>query len=86
VTAGGDNVTISGYKFTPGNITVKVATTVTWTNHDQFDHSVVEDDQAFTGTKIHQGASYTHTYDKAGTYSYHCGIHNFMTATVTVTS
>jgi plastocyanin len=41
---------------------------------------------AFTGTPIHTGASYTHTYDKPGTYSYHCGIHNFMTAKVAVTS
>jgi plastocyanin len=79
-------VTIKNYTFGPKAITVKVGTTVGWTNTDQFDHSVSQDDGGFTGDPIHPGASFSHTYGTPGTFTYHCGIHNFMTGTVTVTS
>lgn len=82
----GGKVTIKNYAFGPKALTVKVGTTVSWNNTDQFDHSVSQDDGGFTGDPIHPGATFSHTYATPGTYSYHCGIHNFMTGAVTVTS
>ena len=63
-----------------------VGTSVTWTNHDQFDHIVVDDHGAFASDRIHTGALFNHIFNRAGTYSYHCGIHNYMTASVIVSA
>lgn len=82
-----DKVTMSSINFSPGNITVKKGTLVTWTNQDAVDHTVTEDDSK-TGPSsppLSQGQSYTFTYKEAGSFHYHCTIHSEMTGTVTVT-
>src|SRR5258708_21937755 len=84
--SGSGKVTIKNYIFGPNSINVKAGGTVSWNNTDQFDHSVSEDDGGFSGEPIHPGASFSHTYATPGTYKYHCGIHNYMTGVVTVTS
>ena len=79
-----DKVSIKGFAFSPQAITVKVGTKVTWTNGDSFDHTVTADDSSFDAGHISQGGTFEHAFDKAGTFSYHCNIHNSMTGTVTV--
>ena len=82
-----DKVSISGFAFSPADITVKVGTTVTWTNQDSVAHTVVETDGQ-NGPKsgdLNQGQSYTFTFMKAGTFKYNCSIHPNMTGMVTVT-
>lgn len=81
-----DAVTMQNFAFSPANITVKVGTTVTWTNEDSTVHTVTETDGQ-DGPKsgdVGQGSSYSFTFKKAGTYHYHCQIHPYMTGTVTV--
>jgi plastocyanin len=82
-----DQVTIAGKAFTPPNITIKKGTKVTWTNQDSVQHTVTEDDgQNGPGAApFDQGQTYSFTYDQAGTFHYHCAIHNEMTGTVVVT-
>jgi plastocyanin len=82
-----DQVAIKDFAFAPGAVTVKVGTTVTWTNNDQDPHTVTS-----TGTggplksaTMQNGDKYTFTFTTAGTFEYLCTIHPFMTATVTVT-
>jgi len=78
-------VTIQGYAFRPQTLTVAPGTRVTWTNTDSAIHTVVSDTTAFTASDdLRTGQSFTHTFGKVGTYTYHCGQHAFMTAAVIV--
>lgn len=82
--AAGAKVTIAGFAFSPSTLEVKVGATVTWTNNDNMTHTVVADDGSFKSDALDQGASFSFTFDKAGSYAYHCGIHSSMKATITV--
>lgn len=64
------------YKFEPPVITVKVGTTVTWTNHDDFPHTVQILAGADPSTQsLGIGKSVTLTFDRPGTVYYHCSLH-----------
>jgi plastocyanin len=81
--ATGDAVSIGDFAFEPANLSVAVGTTVTWTNdHDQ-PHTATSAGNFDTGA-IQPGESKTVTFDQAGTFSYICSFHPFMTGTVTV--
>jgi len=87
--AGPGSVSINNFAFSPQQITVSQGTTVTWTNQDSVAHTVVSDAGApgtFSSDPLSQGSSFTFTFTKPGTYTYHCSIHPSMTGTVTVTS
>ena len=62
------------YKFAPAAIQVSAGTTVTWTNDDQFTHSVRF---AATGENhvIKPGESTTYTFATPGTFAYDCQFH-----------
>lgn len=62
------------YKFAPANITVPVGTTVTWTNNDNFTHTVRLLD---TGADqlMRPGESVTHVFTGAGLFRYDCSLH-----------
>jgi plastocyanin len=77
-------INISGFKYDPASITIKVGTTVTWTNNDTASHTVTADDGSWTSDNLANGATYSHTFDKAGTYPYHCNFHSGMKATIIV--
>ena len=82
---GGDAVTIAGFAFEPGTLTVKVGATVTWTNKDSATHTVVwQDGSQGSGSLKAGGAPYARTFDTPGTFAYACGIHASMTGTVVV--
>jgi amicyanin len=80
-----DTVSIKNFAFAPADVTVKVGTTVTWTNTDQEAHTVTAKNGAFTSPALNSGSTYHYTFTKPGTYDYLCTIHPFMTATVVVT-
>jgi plastocyanin len=63
------------YLFSPVDIAVARGTKVTWTNSDQFSHSVriVDGDQMVGIMK--PGESVSFTFAKAGTYRYECTLH-----------
>lgn len=81
------SVEAMGYKFSPASLTISVGDTVTWTNHDTAPHNIVVTDgpEKFTSPTLQTGQTFSHTFTKAGTYSYYCAIHPDMKATVTVT-
>lgn len=81
----GDTVAIGDFAFAPQSLTVKVGSTVTWTNKDEEPHSVVAPGGAFHSPTMGTGGTYSFTFTEAGTFDYLCGIHPFMTATVVVT-
>ncbi len=81
-------VSIQDYNFGPKDIKVKVGTTVTWTNQDSVHHTVTADNASADAPKSElfgKGETYSFTFKKAGTYSYHCEPHPYMKGTVTVT-
>ena len=78
-------VDIRNFAYSPSTITIKKGDTVVWTNHDSVGHTVTSDQ----GTELGSGIittedSYSHTFDVAGTYTYHCTIHPNMKGTVIV--
>lgn len=79
-----NSVDIKGMAFNPATITVKVGSTVTWTNSDSIGHTVTSDDGSFDTGVFRQGESKTITFAKAGTFTYHCSVHPNMTGTVIV--
>ena len=80
-------VAIKDFAFAPAVTTVKVGTTVTWTNSDQDPHTVTSTGPGgpLRSPTLQTGQSYQYKFTKAGTFGYLCTIHPFMTATVTVT-
>lgn len=81
-------VDITNSAFTPATVTVKKGTTVTWTNKDTIKHTVTPDEETadFKGSELlAQEATYSWTFDKAGTYTYYCQPHPDMKGTVVVT-
>jgi plastocyanin len=83
--AKGVTIKIANFDFNPGVITVPVGTSVTWTNNDDDAHSVVANDKSFRSAPLDTGDSYTFTFQTAGTYAYHCGLHPQMVGKVVVT-
>lgn len=77
-------ITISGNKFDPDNITIPIGTTVTWTNQDSVKHTVVADDKSWKSNSLAKGETFSYTFDKAGTYAYFCNIHPKMKGTIIV--
>jgi plastocyanin len=76
------------YRFAPEAISVTTGTTVTWTNHDNFTHSVQFVDGGLPAEPLlmQPGATATFTFAAPGTYGYQCHLHpQNMRGTVTVT-
>jgi plastocyanin len=80
----GLSISISGFKFTPASLTVKIGETVTWTNADSASHTVVADDGSFKSGDLATGASFSYTFTTAGTFTYICGVHPTMKGTIIV--
>jgi plastocyanin len=83
-TSTGNSVTIMNFAFSPATLTLKTGTKVTWTNKDTVTHTVTADQGAFNSGLLSPGNSFSFTFTKAGTYSYHCNIHHSMMATIIV--
>jgi plastocyanin len=88
VQAKDQSVTIKNFAFTPDKVTVTVGSTVTWTNSDtQVQHTVTSDSGGTLDSgPLSSGQSYGKQFDTAGTYAYHCEIHQGMTGTIVVTA
>ena len=78
------HVNIKGMKYDPPSVTVKAGDTVTWTNADQRDHTVVASDGSFSSGNIGPGATYSFVFSKAGKFEYSCSLHPRMKGVVIV--
>src|SRR5579885_81899 len=76
--------------FDPEDISVKVGTTVVWTNKDGVAHTVTSGDPnsgpttTFDSGLIKPGATFQYKFDSVGTNPYYCTVHPWMTGKVTV--
>jgi len=79
------SVEIKGFAFDPPTVKVAPGTRVVWLNSDPVSHRIVSDSSdELNSDPMDQGRTYGHTFDKAGTYAYHCSIHPSMKGTVIV--
>lgn len=79
-------VSIVHGKFRPKNVTVKVGTTLTWTNNGDTPESVTSDTPGvFDSGMLAAGATWKYTFDKAGTFPYHSTGSPSIFGSVTVT-
>lgn len=97
--ANGVRVNTGLLAFDPMEAHIKAGQTITWVGGDNIRHVLVEgtyevggdklrtsqtDDKAFNLTLTKKGQTVSHTYDKAGTFTYYCTIHHGMNGTVVV--
>ncbi|MGQ0536851.1 MAG: plastocyanin/azurin family copper-binding protein [Methanobacteriota archaeon] len=85
------NVTVvmKGTAFVPGTIVVPPGATITWVNRDGQPHDVQGPDfDSGEPAGMDDGATFAHTFDKAGTFEYYCEIHTkgVMAGTVIVSA
>jgi plastocyanin len=77
------DVTIKGFAFGPGKLSVAPGKAVTWVNADDSPHQVT-----VTGlprsSLLAKGQAHTQTFPAAGVYEYICGLHPAMKGTVEV--
>lgn len=84
-------VTMQNSAYQPGNIQVRVGTTVTWTNQDDVPHTVtfrsgMSGSGMMGSSMMSHGQSFSYTFRMPGTYHYYCTVHPSMVANVTVVS
>jgi plastocyanin len=81
-----NTITIDNFSFGPQTLMIAPGTTVTWINHDEEPHTVVNsgNPRLFKSSALDTDDKFTFTFDKAGTYTYFCSIHPHMTGTVVV--
>jgi len=80
-----NTVTIDNFFFTPGSVTVKAGTTVTWTNKDDIPHGIGSANNAFPKSKaLDTDDKFSFTFATAGSYPYFCALHPHMTGTIVV--
>lgn len=77
-------VEIEDFAYVPGTLTIKVGTTVTWTNKDTVRHTVTSDNGLFDSGLFGKGETFSFTFTEAGTYTYHCTPHPNMKGTIIV--
>jgi plastocyanin len=78
-----NSVTIDNFTFTPAEMTVKVGTTVTWTNHDDIPHTVVSAGK-FRSKTLDTDDKYSFTFTTPGDYKFFCSLHPHMTGMIKV--
>ncbi|HJU14517.1 MAG TPA: plastocyanin/azurin family copper-binding protein [Candidatus Nitrosotalea sp.] len=80
----------TGVFYSPTLIDIQVGDTVTWRNDDSAVHTVSSGtpnlgvDGRMDSGIMNPGSTFSHTFDKAGTYGYYCLIHPWMTGTINV--
>jgi plastocyanin len=77
-------ISAKDFMFSPTTVTVKVGSTVTWTNLDDEPHTVFSDAGLFRSSALDTKDSFSYKFDKAGTYHYVCTIHPRMVGTIVV--
>jgi len=79
------NISILGSSFSPQNDSVAVGTTITWTMATSITHTVTSNQIGlFDTTLTTNGQTFSHTFNAAGDFGYHCTIHPSMTGTIRV--
>lgn len=77
-------VMIDNFVYSPVPLTIKVGTTVTWTNHDDIPHTVESTQGKFKSAALDTDDKFEFKFTEAGEYPFYCRIHPKMTGKVIV--
>ena len=77
-------ITIANFAFSPPATRVAPGAQVTATNNDAAAHTWTASDGSWDSGSLAQGATFSHTFTRPGTFAYFCAIHPSMRGTVTV--
>jgi plastocyanin len=77
-------VNIDNFTFSPAAVTVKPGTVVTWTNRDDIPHVVVMQALKLRSKVLDTAESFTHRFERPGSFDYFCALHPYMKGKVIV--
>ncbi len=77
------NVSIVDFAFNPTSTTINVNDQVIWTWGGSAPHSTTSDTLLWD-SPIQTAGTFTNTFTSSGSFPYHCAVHTFMTASITV--
>jgi plastocyanin len=77
-------VSVDNFTFKPNVLTIKPGTTVTFVNHDDIPHSIVDSAGKFKSKVLDTDESFKMTFEAAGDIGYFCGLHPHMTGRIVV--
>lgn len=81
---GARDIVIEHFAYSATPMTVAAGTTVRWTNRDEEPHTVTASDGTFASPGLDDGESFSHRFDRPGTYTYFCSLHPHMTGQIIV--
>ncbi|HYU34295.1 MAG TPA: Calx-beta domain-containing protein [Thermoanaerobaculia bacterium] len=79
------SINVSGNSFVPRTVTIQAGDTVTWSNNSQGFHNVASDDENFVSGTPSESWTFSHTFNTAGVFEFHCEVHGAMGMTGSVT-
>jgi plastocyanin len=79
-------VKIDNFAFTPGAITIKRGTQVTWINNDDIPHTVDSTQGKFKSAALDTDQKFQFRFTEPGEYPYYCRMHPKMTGSIIVQS
>ena len=77
-------VKIDNFSFTPGAVTVKAGTQVTWINHDDIPHTVDSTQGKFKSAALDTDDKFQFRFTEPGEYPFYCRMHPKMTGKIIV--
>jgi len=77
-------VKIVNFAFTPGAVTVKAGTQVTWINHDDIPHTVDSTQGKFKSAALDTDDKFQFRFTEPGEYPFYCRMHPKMTGKIIV--
>ena len=77
-------VNIDNFSFTPGAVTVRPGTQVTWTNRDDMPHTIDSTQGKFKSKALDTDDKFQFRFTEPGEYPYFCRIHPKMTGSIIV--
>jgi plastocyanin len=77
-------VRMASYKFAAERVTIAAGQSVRWVNDDPVEHTITFDGAEPGSPLVPPNSTFMHRFDRAGTYTYHCTPHPFMTGVVIV--
>ena len=77
-------VHVKDFAFRPASLTITVGQRVTFQNDDDEAHTVTATDKSFDSAGLDSGQTWTHTFERPGTYTYFCALHPYMKGKIVV--